>query len=127
MLRLDPAVLALQKALGRLQCVPVFQQCPVADPWRVHPWLVTRGATLSCLVLLREKRVCICWVTSCLLPMVFQSWLGFSRSVFHMLQAEGALAGMGDRHRQWLCSYGMQVAGTQSGLLCSGVRSCWAA
>lgn len=71
MLRLDPALLALQKALSRLQSVPAFQQSPVADPWRVHPWLVTGRATQSYLAPLREKRVSICWVTSCLLPMVF--------------------------------------------------------
>lgn len=56
MLRLDPALLAFPVALGRLLFVPAFQQCPVADPWRVNPWLVTRTATQNCLVPLREKR-----------------------------------------------------------------------
>lgn len=61
MLRLNPALLAFPVALGRLQFVPAFQQCHVAGPWRVNPWLVTRRATQNCLVSLREKRVCICW------------------------------------------------------------------
>lgn len=45
-----------------------------------------------------------------LAPHGFSSPGWICRHVFHVLQAEGALAGMGDRHKQWLCSCGTQVA-----------------